>query len=275
MKNVAGHAVHRLPHGLRKAAWRVRRSVAQAAAALPPARLALTRTAPTRPLLADSARWRTFPRRECAALTVLGAGGRGVHHRARRRSRCSSATRTTPRARRRRHALHRGPARRAARAPRRLLTCRRCGRSSRRSRSARTRRLTFTSAHRTPDAIAFLAGHDAARTRLPRGARSASHLWSRAEHRRRRVVADGGASVFIADRRARLTRSAPAAGSGAEARAESGAAHGRARSGARVRARRTLARALTALLRAVVRPRVRERPRNRAGHEGAMPQTRP
>lgn len=178
VKNVAGHAVHRLLTGS-EGGLGVFVEASLKLLPLPPARLALTHSADGA-LLADATRWRAFPRRECAVLTVLGAeaapsftvpgapftvflGFEDDAARVADDARFAADQLGTPRARRD-----------ASDVPplwQELATLE----------ERPGARLTFTSAHRTPDAIAFLAGHDAARTLVFHAAHGRLHVWPRAE----------------------------------------------------------------------------------------------
>lgn len=177
VKNVAGHAVHRLLTGS-EGGLGVFVEASLKLLPLPPARLALTHGADSA-LLADAARWRAFPRRECAVLTVLGeeaapsftvpgapftviAGFEDDTARVADDARFTADLLGAPRARRD-----------ASDVPplwQELATLE----------ERPGARLTFTSAHRTPDAIAFLGGHDAARTLVFHAAHGRLHLWPRA-----------------------------------------------------------------------------------------------
>lgn len=192
VKNVAGHAVHRLLTGS-EGGLGVFVEASLKLMPLPPARLALTHGADAA-LLSEGARWRAFTRRECAALTVLGAeaapsftvpeapftvivGYEDDDARVADDARFTGDQLGAPRARRD-----------GSDVPplwQELATLE----------ERPGARLTFTSAHRTPDAIAFLAGHDAARTLVFHAAHGRLHLWPRAEDAAA-IVADAASHGF-------------------------------------------------------------------------------
>ncbi|MBI5169147.1 MAG: FAD-binding oxidoreductase [Candidatus Eisenbacteria bacterium] len=174
VKNVAGHAVHRLLVGS-EGALGVFVEASLKLLPLPPSRAALTHGADDA-LLGDAARWSAFPRRECAVLTVLGPR--------------AAPSYTVPGAP---FTIFTGFEDDAARVADGVRFCEGALGASRARRDGHDvpplwrelaqleeregTRLTFTSAHRTPDAIAFLAGHAVAETLVFHAAHGRLHLW--------------------------------------------------------------------------------------------------
>ncbi|MCC6651302.1 MAG: FAD-binding protein [Candidatus Eisenbacteria bacterium] len=177
VKNVAGHAVHRLLVGSRGGLG-VLLEASLKLLPLPPARAALVHGADAA-LLADGARWAEFPRRECAALSVLGAEiappalrahaapfsvVTGFEDDATWVASCVAFAHEQLGA----PAAHRGGAELPA-----------LWQALADLEETPGARLTFTSAHNTPDAIAVLADRDVAKRLVFHAPHGRLHLWPR------------------------------------------------------------------------------------------------